>query len=57
MTHQVKMNKNRCIKKTQKTLNSGKIAGEEKGMNEREDVKERQRMGEGRWDRRCKRKT
>ena len=56
MTHQVKMNKNRCIKNA-KTLNSGKIAGEEKCMNEREDVKERQRMGEGRWDRRCKRKT
>ena len=47
---------NRCIKNA-KTQNSGKIAGEEKCMNETEDVKERQRMGERRWDRRCKRKT
>ena len=47
---------NRCIKNA-KTQNSGKIAGEEKCMNETDDVKERQRMGERRWDRRCKRKT
>ena len=43
MTHQVKMNKDRCIENA-KTLNSGKIAGEEKCMNEREDVKERQML-------------
>ena len=30
--------------KTQKTQNSGKIAGEEKCMKETEDVKERQKM-------------
>ena len=52
----MKTKKNRSIKNA-KTLNSGKIAGEEKCMNEREDVKEKQRMGESRWDRRCKRKT
>ena len=43
--------------KNAKTLNSSKIAGEEKCMNETEDVKERQRIGERRGDRRCKRKT
>ena len=48
--------KNRCLKNA-KTHNSGKIAGEEKCMNETEDVKEKQRLGERRWDRRCKRKT
>ena len=52
----MKIDKNRCTKNA-KIHNSGKIAGEEKCMNEREDVKERERMGGRRWDRRCKRKT
>ena len=45
MTLQVKIDKNRCIKNA-KTHNCGKIAGEEKCMNETQDVKERQRTGE-----------
>ena len=36
---------NRCSKNA-KTPNTSKIAGEEKFMNETEDVKERQRLGE-----------
>ena len=52
----MKIDKNRCIKNA-KTHNSSKMAGEEKCMNERENVKERQRMGERIWDVRRKRKT
>ena len=46
---------NWCINNAK--TNSGKIASEENCMNETDDVKERQRMGERRWDRRSKRKT
>ena len=54
MTHQVKLNKTGAF--VGRTHNH-KIAGEEKCVSETEGVKERQRTGERRSDRKCKRKT
>ena len=56
MTKQVKIDKTSAFKET-KTHNSGKITREEKCVNETEDVRERQRTGERRWDRGCKKRT
>ena len=56
MTKQVKIDKTSAFKETI-THNSGKITREEKCVNETEDVRERQRIGERRWDRVCMKKT
>ena len=55
MTHQVKLDKTGVF--VGKTHNSDKITGEEKCVSETENVRERQRTGERRWDRGCKRKA
>ena len=55
MTHQVKLDKTGAF--VGKTYNNNEKTGEQKCVNETENVRERQRTGEGRWDRGCKRKT
>ena len=55
MTHQVKLDKTGSF--VGKTHNRDKITGEEKCVSETENVRERQRTGERRWNRGCKRKT
>ena len=55
MTQEVKLDKTGAF--VGKTHNSDKITGEEKCTSETEDVRERQRTGDRRWDRGCKRKT
>ena len=52
MTQQVKIDKDGAAETQNKE--HFKTAGEEKCMNETEDVKERQRMGQRRKDKRCK---
>ena len=55
MTLQVKLNKTGAF--VGETHNHDKITGEEKCVSEIEGVKERQRTGERRSNRKCKRKT
>ena len=55
MTHQVKLNKTGAF--VGKTHKDNKKTGEGKCVKETENVRERQRTRETRWDRRCKRKT